>query len=65
MYCWSNDTTVRSFSDAQPGELNEACQVYPVNMVFLVDGSESITRENFDEIRTWVLSVIDSFQPGN
>jgi len=55
----------RECSEAQPGELNEACQVYPVNMVFLVDGSESITRENFDEIRSWILAVIDSFQPAD
>ena len=44
-------------------DASDACRIYPVNIVFLVDGSESIQRENFDEIRQWILSVIDSFQP--
>ena len=48
---------------SDPSEITHACRVYPINIVFLVDGSESITRENFDEIRQWILSVVDSFQP--
>ena len=47
-----------------PCEQAAACDAYPVNVVFLIDGSASISDEDFDEARDWILTVVDTFNPG-
>merc|ERR1712136_640686 len=46
-----------------PCEQAAACDAYPVNVVFLIDGSASISDEDFDEARDWILTVVDTFNP--
>uniref|UniRef100_F6QQE0 VWFA domain-containing protein n=1 Tax=Ciona intestinalis TaxID=7719 RepID=F6QQE0_CIOIN len=40
------------------------CQEYPVDITFLVDGSDSIDREDFDRVKQWILLTVDAFNPG-
>ena len=37
------------------------CSVHPIDLVFLVDGSDSISSSNFEVVRDWVLSIVESF----
>lgn len=39
----------------------EECKEYPIDLVFLVDGSDSIDREDFSRVKEWILSTVDSF----
>lgn len=41
------------------------CREYPVDVTFLVDGSDSIVREDFATTQQWMLNVIDAFKPAN
>ncbi|XP_078481145.1 matrilin-1-like isoform X4 [Ciona intestinalis] len=42
----------------------DRCQEYPVDITFLVDGSDSIDREDFDRVKQWILLTVDAFNPG-
>ena len=39
-----------------------ACQGQ-VDVVFLVDGSDSVISEDFATVKQWVLHVVDAFEP--
>jgi len=41
------------------------CREYPVDVTFLVDGSDSIVRDDFATTQQWMLNVIDAFKPQN
>lgn len=48
-----------------PCQKAESCDVYPVEVAFLIDGSGSISEEDFDEARQWVLDVVDTLKPND
>ena len=39
------------------------CKEYPIDVVFLVDGSDSIVSNDFDVVKKWILDVADAFEP--
>ena len=39
------------------------CREYPIDIAFLIDGSDSIDREDFDRIKQWTLLTVDAFEP--
>ena len=39
------------------------CFEYPIDVTFLLDGSDSIDREDFELIRNWTLQTVDAFKP--
>lgn len=60
-----------SISDECPPEceskcnsVTDPCDKKPIDVVFLVDGSESITRSDFNLSLQWVLSTIKKLKPG-
>ena len=58
MFCFAwHDAAVED-----PGEIT-VCQESPIDLTFLIDGSDSIDREDFDRIRNWTLHTIDAFEP--
>ena len=42
---------------------NKTCPEYPIDIAFLIDGSDSIVREDFDQIKSWILRTVDDFKP--
>ena len=42
---------------------NKTCPEYPIDIAFLIDGSDSIDREDFDQIKSWILRTVDDFKP--
>nr|XP_039263575.1 collagen alpha-1(XXVIII) chain-like isoform X1 [Styela clava] len=57
--------------DLLPGECAEphnktidiVCTEYPVDLVFLIDGSDSIDRDDFANVQQWILQTVKSFAP--
>lgn len=45
------------------GDPKPECREYPVDLWFLLDGSDSIKRRQFNKVKQWVLDVVDSFEP--
>jgi len=41
----------------------QVCTEAPVDLTFLLDGSDSIDREDFDSIKNWTLQTVDAFDP--
>jgi len=41
------------------------CREYPIDVTFLVDGSDSIVRDDFATTQQWMLNVIDAFNPAS
>ncbi|XP_053571723.1 collagen alpha-6(VI) chain [Bombina bombina] len=40
------------------------CDVQEADLVFLIDGSSSISSDNFNELKTFMISVVDDFDVG-
>jgi len=60
-----HDCTLSVMVTADPGDLQDTCREYPIDIAFLVDGSDSITRQEFDRIKEWILLTIDAFNPSS
>lgn len=45
------------------GPANVVCREKPIDLVFLVDGSDSIDSDDFTLVKDWIVAVIDSFEP--
>jgi len=45
--------------------VDDCCTEAPVDLTFLLDGSESINREDFDIIKNWTLQTVDAFKPAS
>ena len=56
-YCLANFFAVVEKRD------EEVCFEYPIDVTFLLDGSDSIDREDFELIRNWTLQTVDAFKP--
>lgn len=56
---------VRELIPGECGEQLVECKEFPIDITFLVDGSDSILPEDFDVVRAWMLNVVDAFEPAN
>ena len=43
----------------------KVCSEFPVDLTFLLDGSDSIDREDFARIQNWTLQTVDAFEPSS
>lgn len=51
-----------------PGKTNtvdDTCTEHPVDLVFMIDGSDSIDRDDFNQVKDWILKTVDRFNPGD
>ena len=42
---------------------NKTCPECPIDIAFLIDGSDSIEREDFDLIKSWIIRTVNDFKP--
>ena len=46
-------------------EEDPTCPNAAADVIFMVDGSSSVGRENFENFKTWMKKIVDSFKVGN
>jgi len=46
-------------------EAEQTCPSATADIVFLVDGSNSIGYENFQKLKLWMKNIVDAFQVKN
>lgn len=44
--------------------LPSSCTEHPIDLVFMLDGSSSISEEDFSQVKDWILGIVDRLTPG-
>jgi len=49
--------------EPEPEPIVSCEKTYPIDLVFLVDGSTSIPTDDFNTLKKWIVDVVDTFKP--
>ena len=58
----SKNLTCKGNSEAEPEKIIPPANTKDINLFFVIDGSDSVTEDEFDLIRIWVIGTIRSLQ---
>ena len=50
--------------NGKPKVFIQVCQSTPVDLVFIIDSSESVSGSDFDHLKLWLRNIISSFPIG-